>query len=275
MFPIEKSNWRFEDTTHLDKSELLRYFFVQQYRLEMRMKKKPAVTAPWEVTEEMFLSEGEVTVLLADLRRREQTAEDASRTSAAVDRLIVELLLYSGLRNSELCRLRVIDTIVGHGESSLHVAGTPRQDRTVYIPQATSDLIARFVTDVRPDCLSKSRTTRDLKQPLILNDRGNIYDRTALYRRVVRILTDAGLGERASVQLLRHTYGFLAYKRTGGNLLFVQQQLGHAHPMVTAVYARFVKHPPGELAELIGAAQRSEPQAGPKPAALPRKKGTR
>ena len=59
----------------------------------------------------------------------------------------------------------------------------------------------------------------------------------------------AGLGERASVQLLRHTYGYLAYKRTGGSLLFVQRQLGHAHPMVTAIYAQFVDESPTALAE--------------------------
>ena len=83
------------------------------------------------------------------------------------------------------------------------------------------------------------------------NERGKAYERTALYRRVVRILTDAGLGDRASVQLLRHTYGYLAFKQTGGNLLFLQKQLGHAHPMVTAVYAEFVDFPLDRLADQI------------------------
>ncbi|MBS0205999.1 MAG: site-specific integrase [Planctomycetes bacterium] len=224
------------------------------------MKKTPAAAAPWEITDDMFLNEDESTRLLADLAQRETEADSESRSTAAVDRLIVELLLYSGLRNSELCRLRVMDTIIGHGESALKVCGTPKQDRTVYVPQATSRLIQRFVDQVRPDCLPAGSDAGDLRLPLILNERGNAYDRTALYRRVVRILTQAGLGERASVQLLRHTHGFLAYKRTGGNLLFVQRQLGHAHPMVTAVYAQFVNHPPAELAELAGGAVRSEPQ---------------
>lgn len=239
------------------------------------MQKNSALTAPWEITEDMFLNETESTALLAFLARREKLAEEDSRTSAAVDRLIVELLLHSGLRNSELCRLRVIDTIVGHGESALKVAGTPKQDRTVYIPKSTSDLVQRFIQQIRPNCLPEGCDVDDLRQPLILNERGNIYDRTALYRRVVRILTEAGLEDRASVQLLRHTYGYLAYKRTGGNLLFVQRQLGHAHPMVTAVYAQFVEHPPAELAERVGGGKRSEPKAATKAAALSRKKGTR
>jgi site-specific recombinase XerD len=188
--------------------------------------------------------------------------------------LIVELLMFSGLRNSELCRLRVEDSVIGHGESALKVVGTPKQDRMVYIPKATSDLIKQYVAHVRPSLLPDGVGPRDNKQPLILNERGKIYDRTALYRRVVRILTEAGLAERASVQLLRHTYGYLAYKRTGGNLLFVQQQLGHAHPMVTAIYAQFVGHPPANLAELVGGQAPPEPKSKRKPA-LARKKGTR
>ena len=239
------------------------------------MKKNSGLTAPWEITEEMFLNEEESATLLAFLTQREKLAGEDSRVSVGVDRLIVELLLHSGLRNSELCRLRVVDTIAGHGESVLKVAGTPKQDRTVYIPKLTSDLVRRFIKQVRPHCLPAGSDASDLRMPLILNERGNIYDRTALYRRVVRILTEAGLEDRASVQLLRHTYGYLAYKRTGGNLLFVQRQLGHAHPMVTAVYAQFVDHPAADLAELAGGGKRSEPKAATKSAAQPRKKGTR
>lgn len=236
------------------------------------MKKKAALTAPWEITEEMFLSEQESADLLQHLARREQEADDETCVTASVDRLIVELLMYSGLRNSELCRLRVIDTVVGHGESALHVEGTTKQDRTIYIPRSVSDLVKRFVKQIRPACLPEGGDPGDLKQPLILNERGKAYDRTALYRRVVRILTEAGLEERASVQLLRHTYGYLAYKRTGGNLLFVQRQLGHAHPMVTAVYAQFVEHPPQDLAEFVGG-QRPAPKTR-KAVAVTRKKRT-
>lgn len=227
-------------------------FVTRKSTERIRMKKKAAYSAPWEITEEMFLGEDESAALLEHLAQRETATEEGAQVAATVDRLIIELLLYSGLRNSELCRLRVIDTIVGHGESALKVEGTTRQDRTVYIPQLLSNRVKRFVKQVRPECLAAGAKPGDLKQPLILNERGKAYDRTALYRRVVRILTEAGLGDRASVQLLRHTYGYLAYKRTGGNLLFVQKQLGHAHPMVTAVYAQFVEHAPSELAELVG-----------------------
>ena len=108
--------------------------------------------------------------------------------------------------------------------------------------------------EIRPRVLPPDVSAKDQSLALIYNERGRPYERTALYRRVVRILTDMGLGARASVQLLRHTYGYLAYLRTGGNLLFVQRQLGHAHPMVTAIYAQFVEHPYDQLANQVAKA---------------------
>lgn len=224
-------------------------------------------TAPWEVTREMFLSEAEVDRLTRHLADR---AADPDDVAAQVDRLVIAGLLYSGLRNSEFCGLRVADTIVGTGESVFVVHGTPRQDRTVHVPRHVSELVRKYVQHIRP-CLTTHKT-RDRSQPLILNERGRAYERTGLYRRVVKILTAAGLGERASVQLLRHTYGYLAYRRTGGNLLFIQQQMGHAHPMVSSVYAKFVDEDYAALANRIACDVPVQPEV---PTRKPRQGGKR
>ena len=207
---------------------------------------------PWRITRAMFLEEYEVDSLLARLAGRvaEAAADDLG---PRVDELIVQALLFSGLRNSEFCQLKLADTIVGTGKSVFLVRGTPREDRTVFVPQAVSELVRRFVAEIRPRCLPDGASSRDHSLPLVLNERGKPYERTGLYRRVVRILSDAGLARRASVQLLRHTYGYLAYKRSGGNLLFVQRQLGHAHPLVTSIYAEFVEEPYDKMADAVGA----------------------
>jgi integrase len=213
---------------------------------------------PWKITRQMFLSTAEIDSLRAHLALRVSEAPRAEQIAAVVDRVIVESLLFSGLRNSEFCRLTRADVDLGKAAPAFHVRGTPREDRTVYIPRQLAALLREFVAETRPACLPEGIGSRDLSQPLVLNERGRPYERTGLYRRVVRILTDAGLGSRASVQLLRHTYGYLAYLRTGGNLLFVQRQLGHAHPMVTSVYAAFVDESYPGMANSVG----SDP-AGP------------
>lgn len=204
---------------------------------------------PWELTRESFLSEAEVERLLDFLSGAEQAAGNSD--VAATDRVIVETLLFSGVRNTEFCRLLVADTPVASGRAELRVAEKPGEERIIYLPRRLCELLERYVRDIRPQRLPAGVGPDDDQQPLVFNERGKPYERTALYRRVVRILTAAGLGERASVQLLRHTYGYLAYKRTGGNLLFVQQQLGHAHPMVTAIYAQFVPFNQTDLANAV------------------------
>jgi integrase len=198
-----------------------------------------------------LLSETEADNLLAFLQERTTSAYGPERTSAELDELIITALLLSGLRNSEFCALTLGDTILGNGESALVVRGSAARSRRVYLPRRVSALISQYVENVRPRFLPAGIHAGDRTQPLVLNEHRRPYERTGLYRRVVKVLTEAGLGDRASVQLLRHTYGYLAYLRTGGNLLFVQRQLGHAHPRITSVYAKFVDESYSDLAERL------------------------
>lgn len=209
------------------------------------------MTSKWQLTPDMFLSLDEVAQLRSHIRRTVAAAAGRGRVSAEIDRLVVESLLFSGLRTTEFCRLRLADTIVGRGESVFVIAGLKGRDRTVYIPTGISNLVREFVCRTRPALLPSGVDLDDLGQPLVFGEHKNPLERTGLYRRVVRVLTAAGLAERASVQLLRHTYGYLAYLRSHGNLLFVQRQLGHAHPIVTSIYAQFVEESYDQLAEQV------------------------
>ena len=207
---------------------------------------------PWDISKRMFLSQRELAELLVHVR-----ALDGER--GLVDRLIIEGLVFSGLRCSEFCRLRATDTILGQKASVFVVQGEREAGRTVHVATAVSRLVREYWRSVRP---GQAVSRGSLVEPLLLTERGKPYERTGLYRRVVAILTAAGLEERASVQLLRHTYGYLAYLQTGGNLLFVQRQLGHAHPMVTTIYAQFVAESYSDLAERVAGPHR-QPVAKP------------
>lgn len=209
------------------------------------------MTSSWQLTREMFLSIEEVELLLGHLRAHGREASGRARLSADIDRLVIEGLLFSGLRTTEFCRLTLADTVIGQKQSVFVVTGLRGRDRTVHVPVEVSQLVEQFVRDTRPSLLPEDVDPNDPTQPLIFGERKNPLERTGLYRRVVRVLSAAGLGARASVQLLRHTYGYLAYVRTNGNLLFVQRQLGHAHPMVTSIYAQFVDESYATLAEQV------------------------
>lgn len=202
---------------------------------------------PWKLTRDLFLSELEAVELIRFLDQR--VAASPGDQTAWVDRLIIQLLLYTGLRNSELCRLRVGDLKSLTDRPAVEVCGTRNQDRTVCLPRSLGELLAKYLEEIRPHSLSNDSDPRDPSLPVLVNERGRPYERTSLYRRVVRILTAAGFGSRASVQFLRHSYGYLAYKRTGGNLIFVQKQLGHVNPIVTSIYVEFVEEDYSALAE--------------------------
>ena len=209
------------------------------------------------LTRQKFLAHQEVDDVVAFLSKKRQDARGTDVLSAQLDELIVSALLFSGLRNSEFCGLAVGDTIVGSGDSVFVVRGLQARSRTVYVPRSVSEAVLDYVRDVRPRLLPRTVAADDLAEPLVFNEHRRPFDRSGLYRRVVRILAEAGLGERASVQLLRHTYGYLSYLRTGGNLLFVQRQLGHAHPRITSVYSEFVDESYPDLAERVAAHEQS------------------
>ena len=157
---------------------------------------------------------------------------------------------------------------MGRGRRSFFVQRPAARRRHVFVPSDVGERTRRYLREVRPAYLPAGVARTDSAKPLVYNEHRRPFERTGLYRRVVAVLRDAGLGDRASVQLLRHTYGYLAYKRTGGNLLFVQRQLGHAHPMITAIYSQFVDQSYSCLADRVGGAA----SAPGRPPAKPRKK---
>lgn len=69
------------------------------------------MTLAWQLTREMFLSFDEVNVLLARIRNRMDEAKGHAKVAAEIDRLVVEGLLFSGLRTTEFCRLAAADTV--------------------------------------------------------------------------------------------------------------------------------------------------------------------
>lgn len=240
---------------------------------------------PWTLTCEMFLNAEEAKSLLAHLAQAEKDPSVVGAAStAAVDRVIIETLLLTGIKNSEFCRLTPADVelhrtgLRSTGEITsgvIRVASSPKERREVILPRRVAALLDGYLREVRPGLKLAGHAPRDTAGPLVPNERGNFYDRTALYRRVVRILSAHGFADRASVQLLRHTYGYLAYLGTGGNLLFVQKQLGHAHPMVTAIYAEFVSFDDAAMADRVDPLADSLSQRALREKSLPPRKGTR
>jgi len=176
-------------------------------------------------------------------RLRDHTDKQAEGGSvrAAVNRMIIMILLDAGLRASELAMLRIADTPAGHGKDAIWVDdGKGRVDRVVDIPRALSTEIRRFVKLYRRSAKPGSALIVSEAGYRRLQDHG-IVERScrltygSLYHRVRRI------GEAAGVKLYphkcRHTFAMKTYNVNEDTFL-TQDQLGHRSLETTRVYAR-------------------------------------
>ena len=158
------------------------------------------------------LTEAEVTKMIAFTKNTREQA-------------IMSLLAYSGIRNKELCGLRVCD--VNLGDNMVRVLeGKGRKDRLVHISGDCSRVLLEYLNDYR-------RTPEDyFFTTLALNEK---YTSWAL-RRLTKILAvRAKINKRVYPHLLRHSLAVNLLRR-GCNLVLIQRQLGHTFISSTEIY---------------------------------------
>ena len=141
-------------------------------------------------------------------------------------RLAVRLMIATGLRVGELCRLQIDD--VSPDGSTLRVLGKGSRDRVAYVADPT--LQAELKTLVhyrrRPDATCRS---------LFVNRSGSRLKPQSIRSKLRRVAEEAGLTRRITPHMLRHTAATLLIE-TGVDIRFVQRLLGHASIATTEIY---------------------------------------
>ncbi len=146
---------------------------------------------------------------------------------AARDRAALEVLYSSGLRNSELCGLRLSD--VDMQEGVIRVLGKGRRERLALLGSharaALEEYLPHRASKVKPEAA-----------PLVfLNHLGTGLTSRSLCRVLERYLVRADLPEGTTPHTLRHT--FATHLLEGGaGLRDVQEMLGHLHLSSTQIY---------------------------------------
>ncbi len=174
--------------------------------LDLAYGRKPVAVLP------PVLTEAEVAVLLATAPTlREKT--------------ILGLLAYSGVRNSELCALRVCDVDAANQLISVQ-RGKGSKGRTVCISGAVVDLVSRYLKERGGAPEALLFVTVRHGHPLAQQD----------LRKIVRVnARRAGLEKRVFPHLMRHSLATNMLHR-GANPLSIKEQLGHAHITTTMIY---------------------------------------
>ena len=144
------------------------------------------------------------------------------------DAAMLETLYATGLRVSELVRLRLRD--VNFDAGYLVAFGKGRKERLVPLGEVAIAGIRLYVETARP-AFSGGRAT----DTLFLTHHGRAMTRQGFWKLIGRYAVAAGIRKRSSPHKLRHSFATHLVER-GADLRAVQAMLGHADIGTTEVY---------------------------------------
>jgi site-specific recombinase XerD len=139
---------------------------------------------------------------------------------------IIALMLDTGLRAGEMCRLKLVDVAVEYRR--LKVMGKGQKERFVFFGVSTQKVLLRWKLVWRPTVV------RDECDTFFVNVDGSSLTYSALTQAVKRAGKNADI-PRLHCHLLRHTFA-VRFLTNGGNLMALRDVLGHSDIAVTQIY---------------------------------------
>jgi integrase/recombinase XerD len=173
-----------------------------------------------------FLTKDEVENLLAQ--------PDGSTIQGQRDRAMLEVLYSTGLRVSELIKIRITDLNFELG--FVRTAGKGGKERIVPLGDTASDQVRSYMADTRQGFL-KRRTGSPF---LFLTQQGKPMTRQYFWQTIGRYGRQSGLKKRLSPHVLRHSFATHLLEN-GADLRAVQMMLGHADISTTQIYTHITR----------------------------------
>ncbi|HEX2059543.1 MAG TPA: site-specific tyrosine recombinase XerD, partial [Thermoanaerobaculia bacterium] len=165
------------------------------------------------------LQPSEVEALLA--------APDRSTADGLRDAAMLELLYATGLRVSELIKVRMDEIVMDAG--FLRTMGKGSKERIVPFGDTAKEAIVQYVEKGRPD------HDKYADPHLFLSRRGRPMTRQAFWMKIVHYARQAGVKAHISPHVLRHSFATHLLEN-GADLRSVQMMLGHADISTTQIY---------------------------------------
>ncbi|MFW6136833.1 MAG: site-specific tyrosine recombinase XerD [Candidatus Aminicenantaceae bacterium] len=143
------------------------------------------------------------------------------------DRAMLELLYATGLRVSELIKLKMND--LNFQEGFLFCRGKGSKERVVPLGKSASAAVGTYLESARRRFLKKDTDF------LFLTSRGTPFTRQGFWKILKKYAQQAGLDPAISPHVLRHSFATHLLER-GADLRSVQMMLGHSQITTTQIY---------------------------------------
>ena len=150
------------------------------------------------------------------------------------DKAIISLLYSSGIRISELMKLKLIDFNLDN--SILSVMGKGRKERIVPVGEGAMIYILSYIEGHRSSFIKKNNSNGFL----FLNNRGQSLSRMGLWNIIKKRAENTVINKKITPHIFRHSFATHLIEG-GANLVAVQQMLGHSDVSTTQIYTHLDK----------------------------------
>lgn len=165
-----------------------------------------------------------------DLWEVERILKAASlRTPQGIrDRAILEVMYATGLRVTELAKLKLKDVNIEIG--FLRCQGKGSKERIIPLGRIAKKFLEKYLLKARPKLLKGKES-----EFLFLAQGGHPLSRQSIWKMIKRIVKKAKIRKKVSPHTLRHSFATHLLER-GADLRSVQEMLGHANITTTQIY---------------------------------------
>lgn len=160
----------------------------------------------------------------SDLKPRPHTHADDFKTKR--DGLIIEILYQTGMRQSELRRLKDVD--IDMISLTIKVHGKGNKERMIPISPQLVDLIRSYIT-------TRQHTFAEHEPFFLLDNKGKMMSPYFVYHVVRKILSSLTTIEKKSPHVLRHSFA-THLLNSGADIVAIQKLLGHSSLQSTQIY---------------------------------------
>ncbi len=174
----------------------------------------------------VFLNEDEIANFLQAVETYRFKPDIAAR-----NRLLIKLILYTGIRVSEAIHITIKDIIPEKEIFLIKIKGKGNRARVVMIK---SEKITKDLQEWMQKRICKDNL-------LFCNKKGDPLTQAYISRVVEKILVSCGIRkEKNGAHMLRHTFATLLYNKSK-DIVLVQEALGHASLDTSRIYTHFDK----------------------------------